>query len=90
MITHISEAAIQTLEISGIVFLMMILVDFFDVRTRGKIKKFITQSRWNEYLTASFLGATPGCLGAYINVSMYMHGFLGMGDNWKTLGKGGC
>jgi len=58
---------------------MMILVDFFDVKTRGHIKAFIHKSRWNQYLTASFLGATPGCLGSYMNVSMYMHGFLGMG-----------
>ena len=69
----------STLEISSIVFLMMILVDFFDVKTRGHIKSFIQKSRWNEYFTASFLGATPGCLGTYMNVSMYMHGFLGMG-----------
>lgn len=68
-----------TLEISGIVFLMMVLVDFFDVRTRGKIKAIVNKSRWNEYFTASFLGATPGCVGSYINVSMYMHGFMGMG-----------
>jgi len=79
MINSVTEATLQTLEISGIVFLMMVLVDFFDVRTRGHIKEVITRSRWNQYLSASFLGVTPGCLGAYVNVSMYMHGFLGLG-----------
>jgi hypothetical protein len=69
----------DTIEISGIVFLMMVLIDFFDVQTRGKIKSFINRSRWNQYLSSSFLGATPGCFGSFINVSMYMHGFLGLG-----------
>ena len=73
------EVTETTLEVSGIVFIMMVLVDFFDVRTRGKIKSIVHKSRWNEYFTASFLGATPGCVGSYINVSMYMHGFIGMG-----------
>jgi Putative, 10TM heavy-metal exporter len=73
------DVSLSTIEISSLVFLMMILVDFFDVTTRGTIKSFISRSRWMEYFTASFLGATPGCFGTYINVSMYMHGFLGLG-----------
>jgi len=73
------DVILSTLEISSIVFIMMVLVDFFDVKTRGLIKSFIHKSRWTEYFTSSFLGATPGCFGTYINVSMYMHGFLGLG-----------
>jgi len=69
----------DTVEISTLVFLMMILVDFFDVHTRGRIKSFIRKSRWNAYFTTSFLGVVPGCFGSFINVSMYMHGFLGLG-----------
>lgn len=79
MLEILIDVLLTTLEISGIVFVMMVLVDFFDVRTRGKIKSIVHKSRWNEYFTASFLGATPGCVGSYINVSMYMHGFMGMG-----------
>ncbi|MCB0283195.1 MAG: arsenic efflux protein [Calditrichaeota bacterium] len=69
----------DTVEISLIVFIMMIVVDFFDVQSSGKIKKLVSKTRWNQYITASFLGSTPGCLGSYANVSMYMHGFLGLG-----------
>ncbi len=75
----IYKVFLETVEISGLVFFMMVLVDFFDVQTRGKIKSFISKSRWSEYMSASFLGATPGCFGTYVNVSMYMHGFLGLG-----------
>lgn len=79
MISIITTVLIDTAEISAIVFLMMILVDFFDVHTRGSIKLFIRKSRWNAYFTTSFLGAIPGCFGSFINVSMYMHGFFGLG-----------
>lgn len=74
-----AEVLLSALEISSIVFLMMVIVDFFDVQTQGKIKYYINKSPWSEYATASFLGATPGCFGSFMNVSMYMHGFLGMG-----------
>ena len=79
MVTIFNETLLETLEISGLVFLMMILVDFFDVQTRGKIKSLVSKSKWSTYFTASFLGAIPGCFGSYMNVSMYMHGFLGLG-----------
>ena len=32
---------------------------------------------WRQYFLASFLGATPGCLGAFMNVSLYVHGMIG-------------
>jgi len=79
MIDILLHSLETTLEISSIVFLMMVMVDYFDVHTRGKIKSFLKKSPLNEYFTTSFLGATPGCFGSYFNVSMYMHGFVGLG-----------
>jgi hypothetical protein len=79
MLSIFLDVLADTAEISLIVFAMMIVVDFFDVQSSGKIKKLVSKTRWNEYVTASFLGSTPGCLGSYANVSMYMHGFLGLG-----------
>jgi len=35
--------------------------------------------RWREYVLASLLGATPGCLGAFMNVSLYAHGLISFG-----------
>lgn len=69
----------QAIEISALVFLMMVIVDFIDVRTQGRLHKFIKDRRDRQYIGASFLGITPGCLGAYLNVSLYMHGFLSFG-----------
>jgi hypothetical protein len=79
MTNIVTTSIIDTLQISAIVFLMMVLVDFFDVYSQGKLKTVVSKTRTSQYFSASFLGSLPGCIGSYINVSMYMHGFLGIG-----------
>ena len=69
----------HSLKITAWVFVMMIIVDWIDVRTRGRIPKWITRSKSSQYVLASVLGLTPGCMGAYLNVSLYMHGYLSIG-----------
>jgi hypothetical protein len=69
----------HSMKITALVFLMMIVVDFIDVKTRGRLKEFVKENVWRQYITASFLGATPGCIGAFMNVTFYIHGFLTFG-----------
>ncbi len=78
--THIVLESLETtLEVSLIIFFLMVAVDFLDVYFRGHIKSYIESSPFRQYVVASFLGATPGCAGAYLNVTMYMHGFMSIG-----------
>ncbi len=65
--------------ISFLVFVMMLLVDFFNAATRGRISDVIQGSKWRQYTLASFLGSSPGCLGAFMNVSLYIHGMISFG-----------
>lgn len=65
--------------ISIFVFGMMLITDYLNVLTKGKMATVIRGGRWRQYTTASFLGATPGCLGAFMNVSFYVHGLIGFG-----------
>ncbi len=69
----------HSIKITILVFLMMIVVDFIDVKTRGRLKELVSGNVWRQYTTASFLGATPGCIGAFMNVTLYIHGFLTFG-----------
>ena len=69
----------HTIEITIIVFLMMVIIDWIDVQTRGKIPQWINKHKAYQYLIACLLGLTPGCMGAYMNVSLYMHGYLSLG-----------
>jgi hypothetical protein len=69
----------DSVRITLLVFLMMIIIDFIDVRTHGRLRELVRGGSWRQYATASFLGATPGCLGAFMNVTLYIHGFLTFG-----------
>jgi hypothetical protein len=65
--------------ITVFVFVMMMIVDYVNVLTRGNMETLVKGGQWRQYTIASFLGATPGCLGAFMNVSFYAHGLLSFG-----------
>lgn len=69
----------DTLIITAFVFVMMMLVDYIEVVTHGRMSRTIKGSYWGQYLIASALASTPGCLGAFMNVSCYMHGVISFG-----------
>ena len=75
----LAEALVGAVKITLLVLAMMILVDYVYVRTRGRLHSAIQGGRWRQYTVTSLLGATPGCLGAFMSVTLYVHGFLSFG-----------
>jgi hypothetical protein len=69
----------HALMITVFVFVMMLLVDFIDTASKRRISHMIKGGQWRQYILSSFLGSTPGCLGAFMNVSLYVHGMIGFG-----------
>jgi hypothetical protein len=69
----------HALMITFFVFVMMLLVDFIDMASKGRMSDIIRGGRWRQYTLSSFLGSTPGCLGAFMNVSLYVHGMISFG-----------
>jgi len=69
----------HALMISFFVFVMMLLVDFVDTSSKRRISDIMKGGRWRQYTLASFFGSTPGCLGAFMNVSLYVHGLISFG-----------
>jgi len=65
--------------ITVFVFVMMLIVDYLNVLTKGRMSSVLKESRWRQYTVSSFLGATPGCLGAFLIVSFYVHGLISFG-----------
>jgi len=70
---------IHSVMITLFVFVMMLLVDYLNVITRGRLSSLIRGNRWRQYGSASFLGSLPGCLGSFLNVSFYVHGLISFG-----------
>lgn len=79
MLDMIVSILSKTIMITIFVFVMLLLVDYINVMTKGRMKKAVKRSKTRQYMTASFLGSTPGCLGAFMNVSFYVHGLLSFG-----------
>jgi len=69
----------HALMITGFVGVMMLVIEYVNVLTQGEWQKRISRQRWGQYLLASLLGATPGCLGAFAVVAMYSHRTLSVG-----------
>ncbi|MBN2543687.1 arsenic efflux protein [bacterium] len=69
----------HSLMITAFVFVMMVLVDFFEALTQGKMSGFIKSGIKRQYIISSFLGVIPGCLGAFMDVSLYVHGLITFG-----------
>ncbi len=79
MTTLFCESLTHALMITGFVFVMMLLIEYLNVLTAGMWQRGLRGSRWRQYLLASFLGATPGCLGAFAVVSLYSHRVVSLG-----------
>ena len=69
----------DTLMITAFVTAMMILVEYLNVLSQGRWRIWVSRSRASQYLLAAALGATPGCLGAFVVVALYMHRSLRLG-----------
>ena len=79
MLILLQQTTTRAIMITGFVLMMMVIIEYLNVLTRGVWQHGLRGSRWKQYLLASFLGATPGCLGAFTVVSLYAHGEVSLG-----------
>ena len=70
---------LDTLRILAIVFVLMVVVEFAELRAGGAIRRVLTPRRGLQYVIASGLGAIPGCVDAFLVVSLYKAGLVSFG-----------
>ncbi len=70
----------DSMMITGFVFMMLLLIEYVNVLSRGTIQSQLIGKPWRQYVIAAYLGAIPGCLGAFTVVSMYTHGVITIGS----------
>lgn len=73
------QVLLEAAGISLFVFLMMVVVDYFNILTRGRLTTVLRGRGNRQYLLSSLLGAVPGCLGSFLSVTLYIRGMLGLG-----------
>lgn len=69
----------HTLMITGFVFVMMLAVEYLNVLTRGQLDNRLAGSKHLSLTSATLMGVSPGCLGSFAVVSLYIHRILSFG-----------
>ena len=67
----------KTLMVSGFVLMLMIVIEYINVRTAGKWNQGVAENRFFQLFSSIFLGLTPGCAGTFAVVSLYTHNLFG-------------
>jgi len=65
--------------ITTFVFVMMLLIEYLNAVAGSLWQKILLGSRWKQYIVATLLGASPGCLGTFVVFTMYSHGMVSLG-----------
>lgn len=80
MFFHILESSLlNAVMITGLVTIMMIMIEMLNIESRGGFFHGLAQSRVGGVILGTLLGITPGCLGGFATVSLYTHGVLSFG-----------
>lgn len=75
----LKEALRSAVLISGLVGIMMMLIESLNISSRGGFFAGLRRSRAGQVAVSALLGAVPGCLGGFAAVSLYTHGILSFG-----------
>ena len=76
MVKDVLEPALM---ITGFVAIMMLVIEYINIVTRGSWQDHLAKRRWTQYLLAVILGAIPGCMGAFAVVAMFSHRVVSLG-----------
>jgi hypothetical protein len=66
----------ESFMITFLVVVMMFLIEFINVQSRGRWNNYLKKKGWLQIVVAALLGTAPGCLGAFAAVSLYTHRIL--------------
>ncbi|NOX46260.1 MAG: hypothetical protein GXO89_04705 [Chlorobi bacterium] len=79
MFENIYHILLNALMITGFVFVMMLVIEYVNVQSHGLWQKYLSGSKWKQYIVAGLLGAIPGCLGAFTVVALFSHRLVSFG-----------
>ena len=69
----------NTLLITGLVVVMMMMIESLNIESKGMIFKGLRQTRIGQVIIGAFLGSIPGCMGGFATVSLYTHKIFSFG-----------
>ena len=79
IIDILTESLRTAVLVTGLVVIMMMLIEVFNVRSDGRMFSGLRNHRVGQVLLSAALGAVPGCMGGFASVSLYTHGLISFG-----------
>ncbi len=73
------EALKNSILITGLVMIMMLLIEYINIHSHGKSFQKLKKSPIRQVLIAASLGLIPGCVGGFAVVSLFTHKLLSFG-----------
>ncbi|MDR2287016.1 MAG: putative manganese transporter [Prevotellaceae bacterium] len=65
--------------ITGLVIIMMLIIEYINVATKGQQLNNIQKSSAKQALLGAALGLIPGCMGGFVAVSLFSHNVFNFG-----------
>lgn len=79
MSEFIKDIFSETLIITFIVIMMMMVIEFIHIKTKGKLVSLMDKNPTHQIILSTLLGLTPGCAGVFAVVALYTHNIIGFG-----------
>ena len=73
------EIVRNSVYITGLVIVMMLVIEYINVSTRGRKFTRLGQSPSKQVFLGAALGLIPGCMGGFAAVSLFSHNIFGFG-----------
>jgi len=73
------ENFLLTCKIVLMVFVLLVIIEYLEMKYENRLRDLLQGRPLRQCVIASLLGAVPGCMDAFLIVSLYIHGFVGFG-----------
>lgn len=75
----IIEAVKTSIQITGLVMVMMLLIEYINVKSHGESFAGLQNSKFKQVVFSTLLGLVPGCVGGFAVVSLFTHRIVSFG-----------
>ena len=79
MVHILTDALSNAILITGLVVVMMMMIESLNIESKGMFFKGLRKTRTGQVVIGALLGAIPGCMGGFATVSLYTHRMLSFG-----------
>ncbi len=79
MLHILTDALRNSILITGLVVVMMMMIESINIESRGIFFKGLRKTKTGQVVIGALLGSIPGCMGGFATVSLYTHRMLSFG-----------